>query len=89
MKVYLSIRLALIVVVIEDGTDSLSLKTDSITVSSVEVVSMPVKAHQSLTTMPAETTSLPLFTVPACKTELSLHFLKNLVTYNQRHLKQR
>ena len=34
--------------------------------SSVDVVSNPQNAHQSLTTIPAPRTSLPLFTVPAC-----------------------
>lgn len=38
---------------------------DSMTVSSVDVVSIPANAHQSFTTNPADTTSLPLFTVPA------------------------
>ena len=35
------------------------------TCSSVAVVSTPVNAHQSFTTMPAPTTSLPRLTVPA------------------------
>lgn len=48
-----------------DGAASLSLKIDSITVSSVAVVSKPAKAHQSFTTTPEATTSLPLLTVPA------------------------
>lgn len=47
------------------GRGSLSLKTLSTTDTSVAVVSDPQKAVQSLTTMPAETTSLPLLTVPA------------------------
>jgi len=47
------------------GRGSLSLKTLSTTDTSVAVVSDPQKAVQSLTAMPAETTSLPLLTVPA------------------------
>lgn len=47
------------------GAASLSLKTLSITESSVEVVSIPQKDTQSFTTIPAAITSLPLFTVPA------------------------
>lgn len=62
---YLSIRDARIVVVIAEGWASFSLKTLSTTEISVEVVSMPQKAHQSLTTKPAPITSEPLFTVPA------------------------
>lgn len=58
-------RLARILVAMDEGTDSFSLNTDSITVNSVDVVSKPQKAHQSLTTIPAEITLLPLFTVPA------------------------
>ena len=48
-----------------DGCWSVSLKTLSMTESSVLVVSRPQKAHQSLTTIPAPMTSLPRFTVPA------------------------
>jgi len=44
---------------------SFILKIFSITCSSVEVVSKPQKAAQSLATRPAEITSLPRFTVPA------------------------
>jgi hypothetical protein len=44
-----------------------SLKIPSITDISVEVVSRPQKALQSLTTKPAPITSDPLFTVPATK----------------------
>lgn len=62
---YLSIKLALMVVATADGKASLRWNTDSITVNSVAVVSKPAKAHQSFTTNPAPTTSLPLFTVPA------------------------
>lgn len=62
---HLSIILALILEVIAEGAAPLNLNTDSITESSVEVVSIPAKAHQSFTTRPAPTTSLPLFTVPA------------------------
>jgi hypothetical protein len=42
-----------------------SLNAASITEISVAVVSIPVKAHQSLTTIPAPITSDPRFTVPA------------------------
>lgn len=56
---------ALRLVVILDGVLSLSLKTLSITESSVLVVVIPQKAVQSLTTMPAANNSLPRFTVPA------------------------
>lgn len=73
---YLSIKLALIDVVIADGADSFSLNIDSITVNSVEVVSIPAKAHQSLTTIPADTTSLPRFTVPALQLIKFLFLLK-------------
>lgn len=54
-------------VVIADACASLSLKTLSITDSSVDVVSIPQNALQSLTTMPAAITSDPLLTVPAYK----------------------
>ena len=50
-----------------EGWASFSLNTDSITDSSVLVVSWPVKAHQSLTTIPAPITSVPRLTVPATK----------------------
>nr|AFK46495.1 unknown [Lotus japonicus] len=49
------------------GCASLSLKTLSITESSVAVVSEPQNAVQSLTVIPAAITSLPRFTVPATK----------------------
>lgn len=62
---YLSMSDARIVEVIAVRAVSLSLKTLSITDNSVEVVSIPQKDTQSFTTMPAATTSLPLFTVPA------------------------
>lgn len=62
---HLSIRLALIVVVILEAAASFNRNTDSITVSSVAVVSKPANAHQSLTTNPEATTSLPLLMVPA------------------------
>uniref|UniRef100_A0A6B0UGK6 Putative secreted protein n=1 Tax=Ixodes ricinus TaxID=34613 RepID=A0A6B0UGK6_IXORI len=58
-------REAFMVVVMAAGVASLSRKTLSTTDNSVLVVSMPQKAHQSFTTMPAPTTSLPRFTVPA------------------------
>ena len=48
-----------------EGWPSFNLKTDSMTEISVEVVSCPQKAVQSLTTIPAPITSEPLFTVPA------------------------
>lgn len=51
--------------VIAVGTLSPSLKIDSSTDNSVEVVSRPVNAIQSLTTIPAPTSSEPRFTVPA------------------------
>lgn len=63
----LSMSDALIVDVIADGVASLSLKTLSITESSVPVVSIPQKLAQSLTTIPAAITSLPRLTVPAWK----------------------
>lgn len=44
-----------------------SLNIASITETSVEVVSRPQKADQSLATIPLATTSEPLFTVPAHK----------------------
>jgi hypothetical protein len=49
------------------GCASRSLNTLSSTLSSVAVVSRPQKAAQSFTTMPAPTTSLPRFTVPATR----------------------
>ena len=62
---YLSISEGLSEVATACGCWSVSLKTLSMTESSVLVVSSPQKAHQSLTTIPADSTSLPLFTVPA------------------------
>lgn len=44
---------------------SVNLNIASTTDNSVEVVSNPQKADQSLATSPLATTSLPLFTVPA------------------------
>lgn len=64
---YLSIRESLMLVAMVLGWASLSLKMLSMTESSVLVVSSPQKAHQSLTTIPAAITSLPRFTVPACR----------------------
>lgn len=52
-------------VVIAEGWASFNLKTLSITDISVEVVSIPQNADQSLTTIPAAMTSEPLLTVPA------------------------
>jgi hypothetical protein len=49
-----------------DGCASFNLKMLSITDSSVDVVSMPQKEHQSFTTMPAAITSEPRLTVPDC-----------------------
>ena len=57
----------LICCVIADGCPSFSLNTDSITEISVDVVSCPTKAAQSLTTTPAPITSEPRFTVPATR----------------------
>ena len=53
------------VVVMADCWASPNLKMLSMTESSVLVVSSPVNAHQSLTTIPAPTTSLPRLIVPA------------------------
>ena len=47
-----SIRVDLICCVIADGCPSFNLNTDSMTEISVEVVSCPQKAVQSLTTIP-------------------------------------
>lgn len=65
---HLSMRDACMVVAIAEGWISFNLKTLSITDSSVDVVSMPQKEHQSFTTMPAAITSEPRLTVPACNT---------------------
>jgi len=65
---HLSMRDARMVVAIAEGWISFNLKTLSITDSSVDVVSMPQKEHQSFTTMPAAITSEPRLTVPACNT---------------------
>ena len=62
-----SIKLARISLTMFMGCASRSLKTDSITDSSVDVVSSPQNAAQSLTTMPAPMTSLPRLTVPATR----------------------
>lgn len=56
---------ARIVEVIDADVPSFSLKTLSMTASSVDVVSMPQNETQSFTTIPAAITSLPLLTVPA------------------------
>lgn len=48
-----------------DGPCSLSLNIDSTTLISVDVVSSPQNAVQSLATTPAPNTSDPRFTVPA------------------------
>jgi len=65
---HLSMRDARMVVAIAEGWISFNLKTLSITDSSVDVVSMPQKEHQSFTTMPAAITSEPRLTVPAYNT---------------------
>lgn len=65
---HLSMRDARMVVAIAEGWISFNLKTLSITDSSVDVVSMPQKEHQSFTTMPAAITSEPRLMVPACNT---------------------
>ena len=62
-----SIRDARISFTIFEGLLLRSLNTLSMTLSSVAVVSNPQKAAQSFATMPAPTTSLPLFTVPATR----------------------
>lgn len=48
------------------GLESFNLKILSITDNSALVVSRPQKADQSLTTIPAPITSLPLLTEPTC-----------------------
>ncbi len=64
---HLSMRESLMSEAMALGCASPSLKTLSITDNSVLVVSKPQNAVQSFTTIPAAITSLPLFTVPACK----------------------
>lgn len=59
-----------------DAVESLRWKTDSITDISVDVVSIPAKAHQSFATNPAPITSLPLFTVPAYGNKNKLYVSK-------------
>ena len=65
----------LVVLMAEGPIPSPSLKMDSTTLSSVAVVSRPVTAIQSLTTIPAPTTGEPLLTEPAtrgtCSSELN------------------
>lgn len=80
---HLSIRESLIVVAMALGCASLSLNTLSMTDSSVLVVSSPVKAHQSFTTIPAAMTSLPRFTVPACGVPERGRFGNNSKTQQQ------
>ena len=65
--VILSINVDLISWAMADGCASFNLNTNSMTDISVDVVSCPANAHQSLTTIPAPITSLPRFTVPATK----------------------
>ena len=67
LHVMLSMSEDLICCVMAEGCPSFSLKTDSITEISVDVVSCPTKAAQSLTTTPAPITSEPRFTVPATR----------------------
>ena len=62
---YLSNNDALMLVAIAEGWLSPNLNTLSTTDNSVLVVSNPQNALQSLTTMPAPMTELPLLTVPA------------------------
>ena len=50
-----------------EGPWSLSLKIDSTTLISVDVVSSPQNAVQSFATTPAPSTSDPRLTVPATK----------------------
>ena len=50
-----------------EGPCSLSLKIDSTTLISVDVVSSPQNAVQSFATTPAPSTSDPRLTVPATK----------------------
>ena len=66
-KTNLSIRESLMAEATALGCASPSLKTFSITESSVLVVSNPQNAIQSFTTIPAAMTSLPRFTEPAYK----------------------
>ncbi len=83
---YLSNSDALMLLAMADGWPSPNLNTLSMTDSSVLVVSKPQKEAQSLTTMPAPTTSLPLLTVPACgdfppiKVTIILYDIKNTCT---------
>ena len=63
----LSINESLIWVLMALGWASPNLNTLSMTDSSVDVVSIPQKPIQSLTTIPAAMTSLPLLTVPATR----------------------
>jgi hypothetical protein len=60
-----SMRVPLYSAVKIDFPDSVSLNMASTTDNSVEVVSRPQKAVQSLATRPLATTSEPLLTVPA------------------------
>lgn len=62
---YLSINDDRIFVVMYDGWASPSLNTFSNTEISVDVVSIPQNAHQSLTTIPDPTWSEPRLIVPA------------------------
>ena len=64
-----------------EGWPSFNLKTDSMTEISVEVVSCPQKAVQSLTTIPAPITSEPLFTVPATNGTLNVNKVSRIFPF--------
>ena len=68
---YVSSNDSLISVTMADCGASVNLNTLSMTDNSVLVVSNPQKALQSLTTIPAPMTSLPLLTVPAYNERLN------------------
>lgn len=55
------------------GWWSRSLRMDSTTLSSVDVVSRPQNADQSFATSPAPITSLPRLTVPATRGICAVH----------------
>lgn len=72
----LSIILALILDVIDAAAAPPNLNIDSITDNSVEVVSVPTNAAQSLATKPPPTTLLPRQTVPAWNKNYEIQFAK-------------
>ena len=76
-----SIKVDLICCVMAEGWPSFNLKTDSMTEISVEVVSCPQKAVQSLTTIPAPITSEPLFTVPATNGTLNVNKVSRIFPF--------